>query len=253
MSTPSERDVRGRVPYAALAIGVCLVVATAIMARAGIEAFRIHHQDKRVTVTGSTTRRIKSDFTIWRVTIKNQAPELTAAYRKLSSDVPRLVEFIKKRGVEEKEIVTSSATIGELHARDKDGHEIPESTVAYNVEQSVEVSSFDIDKVEKASREVSELIEQGIFIESQAPLYIYTKLAELKIQMLADASKDARQRAEQIANNSGSRVTALLTARMGVMQINPAYSTEVSGEGNNDKSSREKDAMAIVTASFGLD
>ena len=64
--------------------------------------------------------------------------------------------------------------------------------------------------------------------------------------MLADASKDARLRAEQIASNTGSHLGKLITARMGVMQVNPKFSSE----GNNDKTSLEKDALAVVTASF---
>ena len=71
--------------------------------------------------------------------------------------------------------------------------------------------------------------------------------------MLADASKDARDRAEQIASHAGSKVASLIVAKMGVMQVNPAYSTEVSAEGNNDKSTLEKDALAIVTASFAIE
>jgi hypothetical protein len=106
--------------------------------------------------------------------------------------------------------------------------------------------------VEKVSREATELIDRGIYIHSSSPLYIYTKLAELKIQMLAEASKDARNRAEQIATHAKSQLTSLLTARMGVMQINAAYSTEVSAEGNNDKTSLEKDVLAVITATFGV-
>ena len=89
-----------------------------------------------------------------------------------------------------------------------------------------------------------------MYIQSDAPLYVYTKLAPLKIQMLAEASKDARLRAERIATSSGSQLGRLITARMGVMQVNPKFSSQVSGEGNNDKTTLEKDAMAVVTASF---
>jgi len=103
------------------------------------------------------------------------------------------------------------------------------------------------------SREATELIDRGIFIHSEAPLYIYTKLAELKVQMVADASRDARNRAEQMANNAKSRITSLISSRMGVLQINPAYETEVSAEGNNDRSSLEKDVLAVATATYGVE
>jgi hypothetical protein len=121
------------------------------------------------------------------------------------------------------------------------------------MEQTVEVTSNDIDKVAHASNEATRLIEDGIYINSEPPRYLYTKLAELKIQMLAEASKDARVRADQMAMNMGSKVSSLQSAKMGVMQINAANQSEVSAEGTNDTTSLEKDIMAIVTASFGVD
>ena len=234
-------------------VALGLLGSSIVVARAGVQAFRIRHAEQRVVVTGSATKRIKSDFVVWRATVKSQAPEMAQAYKKLASDVPALAAFVKARGIDPKEIKTSAASIQEIHPRDREGHEMMETTVAYVTEQGIEVSSPDIEKVEKVSREATDLIDRGIFVHSEPPLYIYTKLAELKIQMLAEASKDAHTRAEQIAVQSKSRLTSLLTARMGVMQINPAYSTEVSAEGNNDKTSLEKDVLAVVTATFGVE
>jgi uncharacterized protein len=238
---------------AAAVLALAAVACTVLLARAGVQAFRIKHAEQRIVVTGSATRRIKSDFAVWRAVVKSQAPEMAQAYKKLSVDVPALAAFVKSRGVDPKDIKISAASIQELHPRDREGREMVETTVAYVTEQGVEVSSADIEKVEKVSREATELIDRGIFIHSESPLYIYTKLAELKIQMLAEASKDARTRAEQIATNAKSRLSSLINARMGVMQINPAYSTEVSAEGNNDKTSLEKDVLAVVTATFGVE
>jgi uncharacterized protein len=234
-------------------LAFAVVASSVVLARAGVQAFRIKHAEQRIVVTGSATRRIRSDFVVWRAVVKSQAPEMAQAYKKLATDVPALAAFVKSRGIDPKDIKVSAASIQELHPRDREGREIVETTVAYVTEQGIEVSSPDIEKVEKVSREATELIDRGIFVHSESPLYIYTKLAELKIQMLAEASKDARNRADQIATHARSRLTSLLTARMGVMQINPAYSTEVSAEGNNDKTSLEKDVMAVVTATFGVE
>src|SRR5262249_25028583 len=109
------------------------------------------------------------------------------------------------------------------------------------------------DKIAEVSRDATKLIEQGLQIHSEPPLYLYAKLADLKIQMLADSSKDARVRAEQIAGNTGAKIGHLQSARMGVMQINAANETEVSGSGVNDTKSLEKDVLAVVTATFGVD
>ncbi|MFO0675373.1 MAG: SIMPL domain-containing protein [Polyangiaceae bacterium] len=251
-STASNRAGAARLGVAAI-VGLAIVASASVLGRSVVASIRIKHADQRISVTGSTTRRIHSDFVVWRANVKSQAPEMAQAYKKLSTDVPAVVAFVKSRGIDDKQIKVSAASIEEIHPRTKEGQVIEETTSAYVTEQVVEVSSGDIEKVEKISREATELIDRGVYIHSEQPLYIYTKLSELKVELLAEASKDARQRAEQIAHNAGSKVTSLLTARMGVMQVNPAWSTEVSGEGHNDKTTLDKDVLAIVSATFGVE
>jgi hypothetical protein len=233
-------------------LGLSAVASSAVFSRATIEAFNIKHAEKRIVVTGSANKRIRSDFVVWRAAVKSQASEMSLAYKKLATDVPTVVEFLKGRGIDPKQIKVSSTAIHEIHARDKDGRELPETTVAFVTMQQIEVSSGEIEKVERVSREATELIDRGIFINSEEPLYIYTKLAELKVKMAAEASRDARNRAEQMALQAKTSITSLISSRMGVMQINPAYETSVSAEGNNDRSSLEKDVLAVATATYGI-
>jgi hypothetical protein len=233
-------------------VGVAVVVAAALLGRALIDSFRIHHQEKRITVTGSATRRIRSDSIVWEASVRARDQGMTAAYKKLATDMPVLAQFIRAHGVPDAEVTTSAASISEVHPRDQNGVYQEDQIVAYVAEQHISVLSTDIPKVEKISREVTELLDKGIYVHSQSPLYIYTKLAALKIEMLADASRDARLRAEKIAQNTGATLGGLLSSRMGVMQINPAFSTDVSAEGNNDKTTLDKDVLGVVTASFAV-
>ena len=234
----------------ALIVGGAGIAAVAVLARAVVKSFEIKQQEQRVTVTGSASRRIRSDSIVWRAHLLAQNPDLTIAYKKLAADVPVVVAFIRARGMTDKEMTISAASITEVHPRSNEGALQEEVVASYRAGQEIVLESSDIAKVEQISREATQLLEKGVYIQSDAPLYVYTKLGPLKIQMLADASKDARLRAEQIASNTGSRLGNLITARMGVMQVNPKFSTDVSGEGNNDKTTFEKDALAVVTASF---
>ena len=236
----------------AMVVGVAVVAAAALFGRSLIDSFRIHHQEKRITVTGSATRRIRSDSIVWEASVRARDPGMTAAYKKLASDMPVLMQFVKAHGVPDTEVTPSATSISEVHPRDQNGVYQEDQVVAYIAEQKITVVSTDIAKVEKISREVTELLDKGIYVHSEAPLYIYTKLAELKIQMLADASRDARLRAEKIAENTGASLGGLLMSRMGVLQINPAFSTDVSAEGNNDKTTLDKDVLGVVTASFAV-
>jgi uncharacterized protein len=252
MATTNDGRRQLAVTLQSLVLGVALVAGLFVLGQALVDAVRIRQKEQRITVTGSATRRIRSDFIVWEAKVRSQDPALTAAYKKLAADVPVLVDFIKGHGIKETDITVLSTTVQEVHPRNENGVERPEVVAAYVTEQVVKVKSAELVKVEQVSREATQLIDRGLYVHSDAPLYIYTKLAELKIKMLAEASADAKLRAEQIANNTGARLGGLLNARMGVLQVNPEFSTEVSWEGNNDKTTLEKDVLAIVTASFGV-
>lgn len=235
---------------AAFIVAAGAVGSTAIASRAAVRAVRIKQRDQTISVTGSARRRIRSDLVVWRAHVSARAPTLAAAYASLVQDVPRVRAYLLGRGVAANEVVTSSVEITELHARTEHGEEIPEQVIAYTLRQVVQVTSHDVDRVTEASREVTELINQGMVLESDAPQYLYTQLAALKIQLIADASRDARVRAEQIATHSHARLSTLSSGHMGVIQVNAANETETSAEGVNDTSSIEKDALAVVSVVF---
>jgi hypothetical protein len=251
MATDTEKLKTISAVLRPLTIGLAIVIAAAFLGKALVESLRIRHKEQRITVTGSATRRIRSDFIAWEATVRSRDAVLTVAYKKLAADVPVVVDFLKARGISEQNIKVHSTVVTELHPT-VEGREQPEVTLGYVTEQVVQVKSSDIPKVERASREATQLIDRGIYIHSDPPLYMYTKLAELKIQMLAEAAKDAHLRAEQIATNTQARLGGLLNAKMGVLQVNPEFSTEVSWDGNNDKTTLDKDVLAIVTASFAV-
>lgn len=234
-------------PSVVVALG--LVIATMIGGSFFVKGKR---GDQTITVTGSARKRIKSDLVIWRAAVSYQAPVLADAYRSLSESVPRVKAYLVGKGIPENQITISSISSQTLHGKESDGSETSEIT-GYSLRQELSVRSNDVDKIEKIAREATELINQGILIESMPPEYSYTQLGSLKIEMLAEAAKDAKVRAEQIAQSTGSSIGSVRTARMGVLQITAADSNEVSDSGMNDTSSIEKDITAVVNIGFAVD
>ena len=237
----------------ALILGASFVAGSIALASGMIKVFRIRHADKVIVVTGSVKRRITSDRIVWSATLVGRAPEIAAAYQSVASGLPKALAFLQEKGVDPKSLTTSSVRVREIHPRDKDGHEMEEAVAMYAVEQDITVESAEVEKISQVSREATKLLEQGIQIQSEAPKYLYTKLGDLKVQLLAEAAKDARLRADQIAVNTGAQVSQLSSARMGVMQVNAANDSTTSGDGVNDTTSIEKDVLAIVTATFGVE
>lgn len=245
MST--ERN--GQIFNAGFALAVGIVLASVVFAWAYTKN---KNADQTITVTGSAKKRITSDLVVWRASVSYQGAQLSEAYGALKDKVPRVRAYLVSKGIADEQIVVSSVSTKTMQEKDENGEETGRVN-GYVLTQTVEVRSPEVEKVTKISREVTELIDQGILLESQAPEYSYTKLGELKIAMLGEAANDAKVRAQRIAESTGSSVGSVRSARMGVMQITAADSNEVSDYGVNDTSSLEKDITAVVNVSFSVD
>lgn len=235
---------------------VALLAATWVAASTW-ERVKTKPKEHSIQVTGSATRRIVSDLIEWSATIAVQAPDRSAAYRQLHEHVAQTVAFLEKAGIPKEEIGVSSATVSEVQELEVTGtgEERIEKYVVkgYQLQQTVTVSSADVPTVAQASREVTSLLEHGISISSGTPQYHYTKLGDLKIEMLAAAATDARARAENIIEAAGGELGELVGADMGVININPPNSRASSWDGNNDISTVEKDIITVVHATFELE
>jgi len=243
----------------ALSLSVAIVLASVVASGAFLRAKRL---DQNIKITGSAKRRIKSDLMIWRTSVSAEAATLAEAYSKLSRDVEKTKGFLVSQGFPENQIIISAVTTTTIRASGRGKQVVQEEdgggagggrVTSYSLTQSLQIRSSEIDKLTDVSRKVTQLINQGILLESNEPEYLYTKLAELKVAMLADAAKDARERAAQIASSAGGKVGEMRSAEMGVMQVNAADANDISGYGVNDTKSVEKDVLAVVHVTFALE
>ncbi len=240
-----------------VAIALALVVSTLTLARSWE---RVKMRDVRtIDVTGSAKRRITSDLIVWTARLTHVAPDRTTAYRELQEvHSHKALAYLKAKGLTDDELRASAVGITELVETEfvGTGDERIQRSVSKGsaATQTIEVSSKRVELVERVSREVTALIAEGVPVVSEPPQYFYTKLGELKIEMLAEASKDARLRAEKMLGSlAGGQLGKLKTADMGVINVNPANSTAAAWDGNNDTTSLEKDIMTIVHSSYQLD
>lgn len=256
-STNRSLDPR---PIAAAAIAIGLVLSTAIAAHAWHDV-RFRPKNHNIRITGSAKKRIVSDLIQWEAIIEARAADRAAAYRTLREGREKAVAFLTAQGIKADEIQPQSATSEEVFEKVIEDKLQPGTNVSVRTETKVSkgfrtseailVRSTDVARVEKASREITSLLEQGITVNSEAPDYFYTKLSDLKVEMLAAAAKDARTRAENILRSAGNAsIGKLVVADMGIININPANITKTSEDGNNDTSSLEKDIITIVHAEF---
>ena len=123
---------------------------------------------------------------------------------------------------------------------------------SYRVYQGLDVSTTKIDVVEAVSTRLAELIERGIDVSADPLEYVSTDLANAKLKALRAATADARQRADILVGGLGGKLGPMRSSSLGVYQITPRDSTDVSNYGINDTTSRDKDVTAVVSATFAV-
>lgn len=209
-----------------------------------------------ITVTGSAEKDFVSDLIVWKGSYSRKSMDLKMAYAQLKDDETVIRKYLLSKGIQENELVFSSVTIIKdfNYRTDANGRSLGQEFSGYNLTQNVRVESSDVDKINGISREATELIQQGIEFNSMPPLFYYTQLTQIKMDLLAKASADGKNRAQIIAKNSGSSLGKLKKATLGVFQITGKNSDEdYSYGGTFNTSSRNKTGSITIRMEFAVD
>ncbi|MCD6404659.1 MAG: SIMPL domain-containing protein, partial [Planctomycetes bacterium] len=208
--------------------------------------------NQTITVKGYAEKMITSDLGTWYGSFYTRADDLTAAYDKLEADGTKVLAWLRQAGVKKDEMEVGCVATKVLYEKTDKGQDT-NAVEGYRLSRWVKVSSTDVALISRLARESTGLIKEGVRFGSSSPDYIYTKIDDLKIEMLGLATADARRRAETLAAESGAKVGKLRSARQGVFQITAAYSTEVTGYGRYDTSTIDKTIKAVVTVDYSIE
>jgi hypothetical protein len=201
-------------------------------------------------VTGSAKQRVTSDTVKWTGNFSRTVltTELKSGYDQMDQDLRIVKRFFADQGITDKDLAVSPVTMEQVSSYNQSA----DTPREYVLKQSVEIQSNDVNKITALAKSIQPLINQGVIFSTQSVEYYYSALPDLRIKMLGEAVKDAKVRATEIAKSSGRKAGALKSAGMGVVQLLPVNSVEVSDYGAYDTSSIEKEAMVTVKTSFTL-
>jgi hypothetical protein len=233
-------------------IAAAVVISTFLFGNAIV---RTRTGGNEIVVKGSARKDIDSDFIAWTGKISYRSNNMNDGYQSVKTSVGKLIDYLKSKGLKENEIVTGAVQTNALYEQKNpqgDSSSSFRTIQGYDVSQSVTVRSAQVQLVEKVSRESTDLIAQGVPLESSNPQFFYTKIGDVKREILGLAAEDARKRAEEIAGKSGGSLGDVRGARMAPLQITPRYDFEIYEGGYNDLSSKEKSITAVVTMTFGV-
>ncbi len=239
-------------PLKTLIAALAAVIIAAVLASGYNYKFKAKNT---LPVTGSAEYNFEADLIVWTGSYMRSSMDLKEAYAMLKQDETRVREYLRSKGISDKEVVFSSITISRQYNEiyDERGNRVSSTFSGFQLSQRVRVESAEIEKVEVISREVTGLLEAGVELNSDEPQYYYTKLKDVKIKLLQEAGEDARRRAETIAKAGHSSLGDLRKASMGVFQITGRNSNEdFTYGGAFNTASKSKTATVTVRYEYAL-
>ncbi len=238
-----------------LLAGACAVICCFILSQ-NLVNYRKAANGSGLSATGSANCDFEADLVVWRGSFSRSGQTIQDAYGPIKNDVEMVRKYLLGNGVKEDEIVFGSVSIGSRWESEYDqyGNRTKEYISGYDLYQNVSITSTDIDKIEGISRDISGLLASGVQFTSENPEYYYTKLDDLKLQLIAEATENAKNRIDLMAQGSGAAVSKLLEANLGVFQITAQNSdTEYSYGGYYDTTSRKKTASITVRLNYSIE
>ncbi len=227
-----------------LILGVSLIIAAAVVSKTFLD---VKNLDNVISVSGSAKQKVTSDSARWTGNFSRtaQKDQLKTGYTLMKTDERVVSEFLIAQGFKDK-FEISPVFMNEIYKNDSNAPK------EYNLVQNVEIKSEDVNKVKELAKNSDKLAEQGVIFSTNPVEYYYSKLPEIRISLLPEAIKDAKDRAEAIAKSSGKSVDTIKSVTMGVVQVMPVGAVEISDYGSYDTSGIDKEVMITAKTVFGL-
>jgi hypothetical protein len=201
---------------------------------------------RTVTVKGLSEREVKADLGFWPVRFVVTGPTLEIARAKLEVSEAAVKAFLKSQGFADADMAVQNIQVEDRMAG-YNAQGIPEDT-RFVLTEDLLVRSIDVQMLADASRSVGDLLKSGVVFSSDAynagPSYIFTKIADLKGDMLTEATRRAREAAQKFAEESGAKVGDIQNANQGIFEIKPAV------EIPNDRPEKQIDKMVRVVTTI---
>lgn len=226
-----------------LVIGIAGIIATVIIANTLSKDV--------ISVTGSYSQIVTSDKGTYEFEVEAKGSSRANAYAVLKKQRPIVIKYLKDQGFKDSQIEEKYINGYDIYKTNSNGNSTND-VIGFNASQKYSVTSDDVKKIKKVSTDINTLTEQGVNVSGYEPSYFYSKLSDLKIEMLEKASMDAKQRAKAMLKATHNRVGKIQSLQMGVFQITPVDSTNVSDSGISDTSSIKKKVTSVANVTFRI-
>ena len=229
---------------------LALAIALAFTGFLASSAIRETRNGDDITVTGSAKKAITSDLVQWKGGITSESTNLAEATKNMKTALAKFTNFMAQNG---KLPITFAPISSEPLSYEETTADGGKRTIpGYRVRQAFQIESNDVPGTTALAGKAAEaMLGAGVPYEASLS-YLYTKIAELRLQMLEAATADAKARGETIAKGAGVSIGAARNARVGVFQITAKNTSAADDYGSFDTESIEKDITSVVSVTFAL-
>lgn len=257
MSDPSDNSVPAASafwhrPQAQTALALSVPLALGLIVGGymlGDGLTRAKAYDRSVTVRGLAERDVTADLATWTLSYSATSSDFAEAQASVDADTKAIRAFFKELGFPDGALQPTGVNVSRNEPIYGAGEARP---ATFTVRQRVALRTHDIARAQQAVRRQFDLVRRGVMLEEGSGIaYAFTRLNDIKPQMVAEATKDARASAQQFANDSNTGVGAIKSATQGYFEI-----TSRDGESNGGAwgaaDTPFKKVRVVTTVEFAL-
>ena len=190
-------------------LGVSIVAGGYLL---GDGLLRAQMAERSVTVRGLAEREVTADLATWTISYSARSSNLAEAQADIDRDTQAIRAFFGELGFEAEALQPSGVNVSQYSSN------IGQQT--YTIRQRLQLRTTDIERAQNAVARQFDLVRRGVVLEEGSGMsYTFTRLNEIKPEMVAEATQDARASANQFAEDSGTNVGSIRSATQGYFSI----------------------------------
>lgn len=241
------------------------IAAIALIASFGINALligrslqRFKSEDRSVSVKGFSEREVKADLAVWVIQTRTANNEVMEGSNAIEAAKNKVIAFLRQNQIKDEEIIVEGINVTDKKAQQYDNFQ-QANAFRYLITQNFQIRSNNVDQIQKVSRMTGELLQVGVFLSASdygTPLQFYfTKLNDIKPEMITEATQNARKAAQQFASENDSKLGQLKKANQGLFTIVDRTASLSGGEGGYASGTNDlfKKVRVVISAEYSID
>ena len=208
---------------------------------------RAKQAERTVTVRGVSERDVVANLATWSVDFSHKGYDLAPVQQSVDQQARQVRDFFRAAGFRPADISDSNISVS--RERDSDDPGAPDRVI---VRRTIQLRTADVMRARDTYSRQAELLRSGVEMSSSNVSYNFTKLNDLKPEMIAEATRNARRSAEEFARDSGASVGRIKNASQGYFSVGPRDGEECEGCGSSSSTTPYQKVRVVTTIDYDL-